>query len=50
MHPAQVNKTNNLALNVKDIEGTQANSYYARSHFIDVPYQQYRNADSSAIT
>lgn len=35
-HPLSVNRPNNLSLNVKDIEGSQANSFYARSHFIDV--------------
>lgn len=50
MHPAQVNRPNNLNLNVKDIEGTQANSYYARSHFVDVPLVLGRSAGSSATT
>lgn len=35
-HPMSVNKPNNLNLGIKDIEGSQANSFFARSHFIDV--------------
>lgn len=35
MHPATVNKPS-MSLNTRDIEGTQANSFYARSHFVDV--------------
>ena len=36
-HPASVNKPNNMCLGIKDIEGSQANSFFAKSHFIDVP-------------
>ena len=31
-----VNKNNNFCLGIKDIEGTQANSFFARTHFVDV--------------
>lgn len=34
-HPQSVNKPNNLSLGIKDIEGTQANSFFSRSHFVD---------------
>ena len=50
MHPTSVNRPNNLSLGIKDIEGTQANSYYARSHFVDVPPLRPRNGGNSAIT
>ena len=36
IHPISVNRDNTLNLNVRDIEGTQANSFFARSHFVDV--------------
>ena len=35
-HPQSVNKPNNMCLGIKDIEGSQANSFFARSHFVDV--------------
>ena len=35
MHPMNVNKPNQ-SLNTKDIEGSQVNSFYSRSHFLDV--------------
>lgn len=47
IHPLSVNRDNNLSLNVRDIEGTQANSFFAKSHFIDVLHPPFRNAASS---
>lgn len=36
MHPHNVNRRNNLCLDVADIEGTKANSFFAKTHFDDV--------------
>jgi hypothetical protein len=38
IHPTNINKTNNLCLGINDIEGTQANSFNAKAHFIDVSF------------
>lgn len=50
MHPQAVNRPNNLSLNVKDIDGTQANSFYSRSHFVDVLLILLRKGESSETT
>jgi hypothetical protein len=50
VHPSAVNKPNDLCLGIKDIEGTQANSFFAKSHFVDVPIPSFRSAGSSATT
>ena len=49
-HPQVVNRPNNLSLGIKDIDGTQANSFFSRSHFVDVPIFVVRNEDSSETT
>jgi hypothetical protein len=38
IHPSSVNRANNLCLGIGDIEGTQANSFFAKSHFVDVAF------------
>ena len=49
-HPVSVNKPNNLNLGIKDIEGSQANSFFARSHFVDVSLCLSRKEGSLEIT
>jgi hypothetical protein len=46
IHPSAINKPNNFCLGIKDIEGTQANSFFAKSHFVDVPFSSFRSGDS----
>lgn len=50
MHPLSVNRANNLCLGIKDIEGTQANSFFAKSHFVDVRIYCFRNVGNSGTT
>jgi len=38
IHPLSVSKDNNLCLGIKDIDGSQANSFFSRYHFIDVHF------------
>jgi len=50
MHPTTVNRPNSLCLGINDIEGTQANSSFAKSHFVDVDILLSRNDGSFATT
>ena len=50
IHPLSVTKPNNFCLGIKDIEGSQASSFFARSHFIDVHLALFRNEENSEIT
>ena len=49
-HPLSVNRPNDMCLGIKDIEGCQASSFFARSHFIDVLNALLRNDVSSGTT
>ncbi len=49
IHPLSVNRPNNFCLGIKDIDGSQANSFYSRSHFIDVVLFLCRKGDSLEI-